>query len=112
MEHRPESSASPGIPESVNAILWEYDAGTLDWTTDRDLIIGRVLSHGTWDDISWLRDRLGDDALRLWIEVHEGGGLSPRQLRFWEIIVDLPSRRVDAWVTRLRSSIWEGRATR
>ncbi len=111
MEHRPDSSGSPEIPMPVRAILWEYDAETLDWTTDRDLIIGRVISRGTWDNISWLRDQLGDDALRDWIDVHEGGDLSPRQLRFWEIIVDLPSRRVDAWVTRRRSSIWEGRVS-
>ena len=112
MEHWPESSASLVIPGSVSAILCEYDSDTLDWTKDRDLIIRRVLSHGAWNNISWLRDQLGDDALRGWIEAHDGGDLSPRQLRFWEIIVHLPSQSVDAWVTSRRSSIWESRSPR
>lgn len=98
------------IPTTVRALLWEYDTDAFDWTEVRDLVIKRVLSAGRWDDVRWLRDRIGDEALRTWIEDHEGGDLSPRQLRFWELVLGLRSDRVDDWVRCRRDSIW-GRRT-
>ena len=96
------------LPDSVAALLWEYDAA-LDWETDRELIIHRVLLHGNWDAVCWLRGQLGDSALRAWILAHDGGSLSPRQLRFWELVLDLPAGKVDTWVARRQASVWEKR---
>lgn len=97
-------------PPSVRSLFWEYDVPELDWDEDRDLIIRRVLTEGTWDAIVWLRDRLGGATLRRWIEARFGDALSPRQLRFWELVLDLPSDRVDEWVDARRVSVWENRS--
>ena len=108
-----ESPFSPTteLPDSVCALFWEYDAGILSWDADRDLIIRRVLTAGDWSAVAWLRSRLGDNSLRQWIERHRGGGLSPQQLRFWELVLGLSSRKVDAWVETARTSVWEGRTS-
>ena len=108
-----ESPFSPTteLPEGVRALFWEYDADALSWDADRDLIICRVLTAGDWSAVAWLRSRLGDEDLRLWIERHRGGGLSPRQLRFWELVLGLSSREVDAWVRTARTSVWESRTS-
>lgn len=100
---------NPELPASVRSLFWEYDPDVLAWQTDRDLIIRRVLSEGNWEAITWLRDRMGDVALSRWIERQSGDALSPRQLRFWELVLDLPSERVTEWIEARRASIWANR---
>lgn len=98
-------------PAAVQSLFWEYRPGGLDWTSDRDLIIRRVLAEGNWEAITWLRKRLGPASLRRWIEARSGDILSPRQLRFWELVLDLPSDRVDEWIEARRTSIWANRTS-
>ena len=97
------------LPARVRRLLWEYDPETLDWHADRDLIVRRVLVHGDWEAVSWLRRRLGDDVLRRWLTEREGDVLSPRQLRFWQVVLGLPEERVDRWVEARRDTLWTGR---
>ena len=45
--------------------------------------------------------KFSDDELRQWIVQHEGRGLSSRQLRFWEVVLDLPHDRVNGgWIQK------------
>lgn len=108
-------STPPDNPETewppvVQSLFWEYEPEALDWNADRDLVVRRVLTEGSWEAIVWLRGRLGDGFLRRWIEARSGDALSPRQLRFWELVLDLPSDRVDEWVDARRASVWENRS--
>jgi hypothetical protein len=96
----------------LRPLFWDTDFDRLDWGEHRDFVVRRVLSAGTWDAIRWLRAELGDPALRLWIEQHEGRGLSSRQLRFWELVLDLPSASVDQWLDSEGRKIWEGKQRR
>ena len=100
------------LPVLLRPLFWEYDFNALTWEDDRDLIITRVLAAGTWEAIIWLRTQLGDQSLRAWLQHHHGRGLSPRQLRFWEIILHLPHRQVNAWLQAEGQTIWEQRAQR
>ncbi len=96
MQHQ----TAPGIPLAQHSTLpvllrplfWEYDFNPLTWEDDRDLIIARVLAAGSWEAITWLRAQLGDQAWRAWLQHHCGRGLSPRQLRFWEVILHKQDR--------------------
>jgi len=74
------------------------------------MIIGRVLASGPWETVQWLRSAAGDAAIRSWIERHEGRGLSPRQLRFWQLVLDIPARRVNAWLEDERRRVWDRRS--
>ena len=93
----------------LRSLFWECDFEAFTWENDCDLIIARVLAHGTWDAVTWLRSRLGDTALREWIERHQGRGLSPQQLRFWELILDLPHQQINAWLQAQERRVWENR---
>jgi hypothetical protein len=75
-------------------------------TKDRDMIIRRVLSNGSWDAVCWLRKEVGDQELREWLIAHNGRGLTARQLRFWALLYDLPIRQVNRWVQRAQNSVW------
>jgi hypothetical protein len=99
------------LPDWLQSLFWEYHAEDLTWENDRDLIIRRILTSGTWDTVVWLRSQVGDTGLREWIERHDGRGLSPRQLRFWELVLDLPHEQVSAWLMSKQRAVWDGRAT-
>jgi len=105
-------SSTEDLPENVKTLFWDYDADTLDWATDWELITARILASGPWDAVQWLRDRLGDASLRDWITERRGRGLSPRQLRFWELILELPHREVNAWLSEQSKDPWHRRTSR
>lgn len=86
------------LPQELKRFFWDYDFGRLSWEKDRDFVIGRVLSAGDWGAIRWLLGELGPEELRRWIESCSGRGLEPRQLRFWEVILRIPHRRVSEWI--------------
>ena len=94
------------LPASLQAFFWDCDFAALSWNAHRDFIIRRLLQRGAWDSIQWLRRKIGDPVLRAWIIAHAGGGLAPRQSRFWELILDLPPEQVDWWFEISKNSVW------
>jgi hypothetical protein len=100
------------LPEILGDLFWDHDFSQLDWRTHRDFIIGRVLESGSWDAIRWLRSVVGDVGLRDWIDRREGRPLSAKQLRFWQLILEIPPERVDQWLDSPGRRIWEGRVRR
>ncbi len=104
--------AASTLPDLIKPFFWDSDTRALSWAEHRDFIIRRILQTGTWEALSWLRNELGDDELRLWIEKQRGGGLSPRQMRFWQVVLDLPPAKVTRWVHLAAIQPWERRLTR
>ncbi len=94
------------IPKSVRVYFWDYPFAKLSLKTDRDLIIRRLLTSGSWDSIQWLRRQVSDAELRQWLLAHRGRGLSPRQLRFWGLMLHIPTKRVNGWVKISRNNPW------
>jgi len=95
-----------GLPEQLRPLFWDYVFSQLSLVKDRDLIIRRVLSNGSWDAVRWLRKRFSDRQLREWLIVHHGRGLTVRQLRFWGVLYDLPKRQVNQWVKIAQTGVW------
>ena len=109
-----EKTLSPPecLPQRLQPLFWDQDFAQVDWQRHRDFVIGRILEAGPWDAIGWLRKEVGDDAVREWIERHRGRSLSGEQLRFWQLILDLPAEAVDAWLQSPERKIWERRESR
>jgi hypothetical protein len=93
----------------LRRLFWEYNFAQLTWKADADLIISRVLTAGSWEAIQWLRQGLPNPALKDWIEQRRGAALTARQLRFWELVLGLPRRKVNAWLKDPARQLWEGR---
>lgn len=94
------------LPEKLRPVFWDYVFSQLSLAKDRELIIRRVLSSGSWDAVHWLRKQLGDRELREWLITHRGRGLTARQLRFWGVLYDLPARQVNRWVKAAQTGVW------
>ena len=97
------------FPVSLQPLFWDCDFSSLRWVAHQNFIVRRILQAGNWEAITWLRTSLGDAALRDWIAEHSGGELSPRQLRFWELALNIPRATVDRWVEKSRNGLWEQR---
>jgi hypothetical protein len=97
------------LPQSLREFFWDYHFDQLSWDSDRDMVVRRLLTHGTWEAITWLRTRIGDGELRKWLIEHRGRGLSPRQLRFWSLVLALPDRQVNAWLGPAQADPWRSR---
>ena len=100
---------SASLPKSLQKYFWDYSFKDLSWSKDHDLIIRRLLTDGSWKSIQWLRKRIGDDSLRRWLITHQARSLSPRQVRFWSLILALPKLQVETWTRLARSSPWSKR---
>jgi len=99
------------LPGPVKKLFWDLDPRSLRWDRDQEMIIGRVLASGPRETVKWLRSVAGDEAIRDWIERHEGRGLSPQQLRYWQLVLDIPRRRVDEWLKSKRRQVWDRRTS-
>jgi succinate dehydrogenase flavin-adding protein (antitoxin of CptAB toxin-antitoxin module) len=97
------------IPDYIKRLFWDCNPDEVSLTQHRSFVIHRILDDGDWDAIQWLRRTIGDDAIREWIEARHGRGLSPRTLRFWQVVLDLPDDEVSPWVKSARESVWERR---
>lgn len=93
-------------------LFWDYPRGSVGADTDRDLLVCRVAAEGGWREMSLLRSRVGDRAIREVIERTDARGLSPQRIRFWQLLLGLPARRADEWVRRARESTWAHRTRR
>ena len=97
------------IPGHLHDLFWEYDISELGWEHCGDFVMRRVLSHDSWDQICWLHREFGDPEIARVIIESEGRSLSPRQLRFWELVLELPAIDVDRWLQDSRRQIWDHR---
>ena len=104
-EHKP-------LPEFLKLFFWDVDFTALSLEAQRDFIIRRLLQAGSWQALTWLRAEIGDAALHRWIEQRRGAGLSPRQLRFWQVVLDLSRPQVTRWVHASAARPWERRLSR
>jgi hypothetical protein len=91
-------------------LFWEYGERPISLDRDRDFVIDRVLAEGDWESIRWLRREVGADAIRVHLSRTHGRRLSPRQLRLWQVLLDLPAAEIDAWIHDGARRIWDERA--
>jgi hypothetical protein len=94
----------------LKKFFWDCDFSSLNWDSHRDFIIRRILTEGDWEALRWLRTEVGDEDLRLWLIRHEARGLSPRQTRYWALILDIDPVLTDKWVSTARQLIWSRKA--
>jgi hypothetical protein len=93
----------------VTKFFWDVDNRDLSWEKHPDFIIRRIFQSGDFHAARWLRAQMGDRALQKWLIQHNARGLSPRQIRYWSLILDIDSSLADQWVETAKESIWEKR---
>jgi hypothetical protein len=99
------------LPKKLRSFFWDYNFQQLNREQDKDLIISRILSSGDWEAVTWLRSQIDAHELRRWITDHQGAGLSPQKLRFWELILHISQHQVNSWLNDQERMIWAKRVS-
>ena len=95
--------------DPIAKYFWDSDISSLKWEQHRNFIVRRVLQYGDLQSLRWLRSRMGDEDLRIWIVTHNGSGLNPRQVRYWALILNIETPLADQWVKSACQTTWERR---
>jgi hypothetical protein len=103
----PKSSAV--LPPEVRSLLWDCDPAAVSWPSNQDFLSRRVLAHGGWDALKWIRARAGDEELAALLLSSQGRGIDPRRLRYFELIFRLPKSRVNRWLREREKDPWTNR---
>ncbi len=107
-------AAAGDLPSAVRDLLWDVAPGEVRLPRHRDFLIGRILTRGTWAALEWLRRELTDAAIAEYLQRTRGRFLSPRQLRFWELVLGLDDDAVSGWIADRPggSKLWDRRGIR
>ena len=100
------------LPASLHRYFWDVDPARLTLDGGRYTILRRLLEKGGMDAFVWLRREIGDDEIRRFLISTHGRGISPKRLRFWELMLSLPHELVDGWIARYRETPWGARTRR
>ncbi len=100
------------LPRFLRPLFWEYEFSELSWPKDQDLVMQKILINGDWKAVRWLRSLGSNHDMRDWIVRRRGRGLDPRQLRFWEIMLELKHSTVSQWLDEMKIDPWQTRAKR
>jgi len=98
------------IPAPILRLLHDCDPGTLTWEGNLGFLIDRVLASDNWAAIRALRERVSDREIAERIRNTRGRKLSRRQLRFWQVVLELDSDDVDSWMTEPGRGTWDARS--
>jgi hypothetical protein len=77
------------LPDCVVRLLWDVDPATIDPRRDRDYVMERVMSRGTWEAMRWLRATYSSEEIRDFVQ-RRGDRLSPRDRAYWSVVAGLP----------------------
>jgi hypothetical protein len=93
------------LPELLRPLFWQYSFGKLRLMRDKNLIIFHILSSGGKKHKNWLRQRIGDKAIREWLENRRGRGLMIYQMKPW-----IQTKTANRWVAMdPNAQLWENR---
>lgn len=85
-----EGETPAGIPRSLAPCFQEYDLDALDPEEQSALIIERTLAYGNRQEVRWLFDRYGREAVRAWVQAQGARRLPWRRYNLWCVLLDLP----------------------
>ena len=102
-------ASSHRLPATLTRLFWDYPGQALTLGRDREFVVRRVAIEGGLREIRVLRSQLTDGAIREVLLRDGVRGMSPQRIRFWQLLLDLPARRADAWVRVARAGTWARR---
>ena len=106
-----EPDAALALPSELEPLFWDVEFAETRWPEHADFVVKRILDQGGLDAIRWVRAAVGDERLVRWLGSRRGAGINRRRLRFFEAILEIPHRRVNAWLRQPERQIWDSRCT-
>ncbi len=94
------------LPEFLRPLFWDANFSELSPENHQSYICLRIIEHGDLNALRWMLRYYGKARLRRWLLARQGRGLSPRALRFWQMMLGIPKRTVDQWLQSRPEPQW------
>lgn len=77
------------LPQSVQNVLWSYDANKIDLDVHKKLIIAQVLNFGTKEATDWLFQTYNINEIRKIAEMIPSGQWDRKSLALWSLYLGI-----------------------
>lgn len=94
------------LPESTAWLFPEYRFERMDDEGYANVIIERILEHGTWDELRWLFGRYGRKRVAAWVRQHGFRRLSPWSFSYWREMLAIKRYKLPPW-GKVKSIFWD-----
>ncbi len=98
-------ASSTNLPPGLKPYFQEYDVAALDINRDANLIIQRTLEFGTWEEVRWIFNALGDKRIRLFLRQYGERWLKPVTFNYWRKLLHIRKWRHSPFPTG-KGEIW------
>lgn len=98
------------IPTPILRLIHDCDPATLSWEGNLGFLIDRVIASDNWAAIRSLREHVSDREIVDRIRSTRGRKLSRRQLRFWQVVLELDPEEVASWLAEPGRGTWDARS--
>jgi hypothetical protein len=90
------------IPDTIAPLFYEYEPDSIDKTVHADVILHRIMEKGDWPAMKWLLNSYSKEEISSFLERKGKKLLPPRELNYWALICDIPSRERNRWVREMK----------
>jgi hypothetical protein len=81
------------LPKRMARLFWNVDLAALDPDRDADMVIARVVEHGTHADVQWMLRRYGLERVHAFFRDVGSAEVSDRTVAFWRAVLRAPEER-------------------
>lgn len=85
------------LPQSSAWLFPDYEFARMNSHDYANVIIERVLSRGSWEQIRWLFAQYERRLIREWIQQHGYRRLDKRVFHYWRWMLGITHYRVPPW---------------
>jgi hypothetical protein len=75
----------------------EYVFEQMGLESHQNIIIERILEKGSWEQVRWLFNVYGKDAVTQWVRKHGFRLLSKRSFALWKLTLDIRDFEAPEW---------------
>ncbi len=72
------------LPKKFSPLFWDTYRSDIDLEEHAPFVMERILEHGTWESVLWLREYYGDEAIKQYILKRGYKVLSSKTLNYWK----------------------------
>ncbi|HLC17348.1 MAG TPA: hypothetical protein VJL89_14105 [Thermodesulfovibrionia bacterium] len=108
-----QSDTKKTIPEFLYPLFWEYNPKEMDIIQHSDTIMGRIMEHGTWQAMCWLRVTYKAEQIVSFLERRGKRVLPLRELNYWALVSGVSEEKRKKWLKEAKEQlhVWRKRAS-
>lgn len=80
------------LPKNLKKYFWDVDFKQVDWKSNPEFVIARLLEYGDVKSIQWLLRTFNAEEIKKVIFIHRG--FSPKSANFWKLFFNINEDKI------------------